>query len=358
MRNYLSGVYLLFSSVIFVSVLFSCDFLPKERDNSEGKGGMSSGKNMPKKDIQDYKKKSEKALQGLEMYLLKKDTLSGVQLMLGFVPTEDIFESLQMSENEALYYSLKISSSEGIRDGEKPFERSFGGLEDTLSTKLSPYNLSKPFSKVNLPWELMRKNARNYVIGGSVGFHELPHFSGEQNLDFDLEFFRVKTEKYANGEDTLARVYRTDKQSLYELSGSMSFFMPVLYETKVFVKNIRVNEEKASQNDFTIFGSGYPDLYWRVSAAGRRVFRSLPSRNRKSRASEVSKPFYARINDKIGFEVMDRDVMSRDDLLLSSGRILSKFSTNPSEPEVFFSTQISKAEVYVSYKPVNLPKEE
>lgn len=125
------------------------------------------------------------------------------------------------------------------------------------------------------------------------------------------------------------------KKELLNAKVKFDITIPTIYKSIIYGEGLSLKNDSTfspAGMDNTLWRSSYPDIYWAIIYPKNKYYVNTPyqSSTDKYVANDTFSLYHYYANDSIGFEVLDHDNLSRDDVMGSwSGSLQSISSTKP-----------------------------
>ena len=240
------------------------------------------------------------------------------QILRNNLPSSLVINDIQIDTNSSLdAKGVKISAEVSINDAavHENLKRGFDGylMEISCKTDCNTFYSSNAFidkrKRVHQNRDLLFTKAQHRTIELQIPYRNLAMHDGAHTLDVKLLAKPVKFKKDSSDAD-----FRfIDKISDAE-TGSIEFTFkinsPPLLEALVEVEGFEINREVVdpSKYDFSIGGTGYPDLYWDLYCGNELIYYSPQEKNSTQFLKKFhTKPFLCSNDDIIRINVLDYD---------------------------------------------------
>ncbi|MFN3403610.1 MAG: hypothetical protein ACK40G_05895 [Cytophagaceae bacterium] len=231
---------------------------------------------------------------GIEFTEFVIDTLSspvghGILISGIISPKSEVFEDLKHKGYSGLYIQLTCISDNG-----KNLCTNKNLNNNSLITNRNQYLILSPSSK---------------KIEELFYFHDLEMYAGKHDIKIHIEVLPIKYSADSQKSD-IKEIQLIANLPIAEEHFRFNVNSPRLHKIKIEIDGFRINTKVCdpSKFDFTLGGTGYPDLFWDVTCGNTYVFHSPEVKNTIEYKKKHSTPeFFCTEKDIIKIRFADYD---------------------------------------------------
>jgi hypothetical protein len=250
--------------------------------------------------------------QKLKYEILSTDSANGISISDLSFDTATIFNN---TKGIKVIFNIEVSKGvlEDIR--KKGFSAFFFNLkcEPDQGHQYSSYNEitkeKKKEARINTDNECFVSHQTKRGIEIILPYRLLEMQSGTHDLNISIDAFPARFK-----EDTLSYATKildyVSSEAYTSLKARVKIFAPKLYKVIIEVKKFKLNTDVVDPTkfDFSVGGTGYPDLYWDVYCGEDFLYYSPVMKNSLSyNNKEATNPFYCTKEDLIKINFADYD---------------------------------------------------